>query len=575
MLLNSPNHNPIYLALLLTLPSLWVGLQFDDYLHQQTLHTTTNPLAVAQTLFKFQPYNPPEILALMEQGVLPWWSNSAMQLAFWRPLSALTHWLDYQLWPHTPWLMHAHSLIWFGLLLWSVGKVYSEFTNVYTQYSNRQIDEWALGQIGKWVTARGTLLALWLYALDDSHGFAIGWLANRNILIATFFGMLALRSYHQWRWQGRWFEGWLTPLWLLLGLLSAEGALAIVGYLVAYTLHLEPYTPSKMGQRRWLALLPAFLVILFWQFIYRWLGYGVYGTAYADPSYAPLYFMWVLVERIPILLMGQFIWPWPEVYNLMAGWTAGLFWCLAVLVCLGLGWSLLPLWQANPLARFWITGMLLALLPACVIFPANRLLFFVGFGAMGIVALIIQGADIRPNRLKKTVQSTLIILHLISAPCLLPLMAYSPALLGNLQRLATDISIKSSQTLVILNAPSSYHAAFIPYLRQQMGLPVPQRVRVLATTPYSVQVQQVDNHTVLVEPHGGYLLGIEGLFQDPTQSFYPQQSIYLSDLRITIITVTTTGRPSAVQFRFQTPLADEQLVWVYWHKGQYQPYELP
>jgi len=566
------------LALLLTLSSLWVGLQFDDYLHQQTLQTTLDPLAIAQTLFNFQPYNPPKTLALIEKGILPWWSNPTMHLAFWRPLSALTHWLDYQLWPHIPEAMHAHSLIWFGLMLWSVGKVYSRFTVVHNKCTVKKYTNLPYGWVDEWITKKGLLLALWLYALDDAHGFVVGWLANRNVLIATFFGMLTLWSYHRWQWEGIRFEAWLTPLWLLLGLLAAEGALAIVGYLIAYTLHIKPHHSTKIGQRHWLALLPIILVIILWQLLYRGLGYGTYGTAYVDPFYAPLYFLWALGERIPILLMGQFIGPWPEVYNLLAGGEAGLFWLIAVMVCIGLGWLLFPLWQDNPLARFWITGLMIALIPASVIFPANRLLFFVGFGAMGIVALIIQGEAIRPRKFQKAIRLSLIVLHLIISPCLLPVNAYSPALLGNIEGLVADLPFETSQTpqtIVVLNAPSSYHVALIPYLRQQMGLSVPQHIRVLATTPYPVQVRQIDDYTILVEPDDGYLLGVEGLFRDPTQPFYPYQSIALSDLTITIIKVTLTGRPLTVQFRFQVPLTSETLTWMWWSNGRYQPYKLP
>jgi hypothetical protein len=47
--------------------------------------------------------------------LLPWWSDPTIHIDFARPLTALTHVLDYALWPGTPALRHLHSLLWFAL----------------------------------------------------------------------------------------------------------------------------------------------------------------------------------------------------------------------------------------------------------------------------------------------------------------------------------------------------------------------------------------------------------------------------------------------------------------------------
>ena len=39
------------------------------------------------------------------------------KVCFFRPLSTLTHWVDYLLWPDAPILMHLQSLMWFGILV--------------------------------------------------------------------------------------------------------------------------------------------------------------------------------------------------------------------------------------------------------------------------------------------------------------------------------------------------------------------------------------------------------------------------------------------------------------------------
>ena len=45
-----------------------------------------------------------------------------------------------------------------------------------------------------------------------------------------------------------------------------------------------------------------------------------------------------------------------------------------------------PLLRREPVARFWALGMVLSLIPICATFPMDRLLFFVGLGAAGLLA---------------------------------------------------------------------------------------------------------------------------------------------------------------------------------------------
>src|SRR5690606_24169357 len=98
---------------------------------------------------------------------------------FFRPLSELSHWLDYQLFPDSAVLMHAHSILWYMLLIL-----------VSWQLMKRLFPAaWMAG------------LALALHALDGSNGGAVGWIADRNALITTTFGLLTLLLHLQGRWD--------------------------------------------------------------------------------------------------------------------------------------------------------------------------------------------------------------------------------------------------------------------------------------------------------------------------------------------------------------------------------------
>ncbi|MCX5883174.1 MAG: hypothetical protein NTU74_15655, partial [Deltaproteobacteria bacterium] len=201
-------------AVLLCLPALWVGWQWDDYAHQLALHQfpetrqlTPSPLF----MFTFANGDIAQNHRLMDAGWLPWWSLENLRLAFFRPLTVLTHWLDHSLWPDSTVLMHFHSLIWLGLLIYVSAKLYRRLMGT------------------TWIAGMAALL----FALDDAHGVPAGWIANRNALIASVFVILTLISHDAWR-KKTWKPGVVIgPILFLCGLLAGEMALAGAGYLLA------------------------------------------------------------------------------------------------------------------------------------------------------------------------------------------------------------------------------------------------------------------------------------------------------------------------------------------------------
>src|SRR5690606_7960320 len=74
-------------------------------------------------LFSFLDGNPERTRVLMEQGMVPWWTLPEVQYAFWRPVTELTHALDYRFWPQQPVLMHLHSLVYFALVIAAAQRV--------------------------------------------------------------------------------------------------------------------------------------------------------------------------------------------------------------------------------------------------------------------------------------------------------------------------------------------------------------------------------------------------------------------------------------------------------------------
>jgi len=188
-------------AVLISLPALRAGWILDDWFHRATLladsrmglHGLGRSLNGMFTLFSPGPHNQ----ALKEQGVLPWWACDHLRLEIWRPLSALTHWLDYRLFPDSALLMHVHNLLWFGLAVTAVAVLYRQIAGPL----------WVAGLAGL------------MYTLDEAHYFPALWIANRNELIAVTFGALTLIWHHRWRSEG-------SRRHLLCAVLALVGSLA-------------------------------------------------------------------------------------------------------------------------------------------------------------------------------------------------------------------------------------------------------------------------------------------------------------------------------------------------------------
>jgi hypothetical protein len=163
-------------AIILTLPSLKMGLIADDYHHKLLMSGSKGPIRLLNSpidMFRFFDGDPKHTFQLKDYGFLTWWTYEKIKGAFWKPLASITHWLDYIVWPNSLAMMHLHSLLWYGALVMAAAFLYRRFITI----------AWMAG------------LAALLYAIDDTHGMPAGFTSNRNALMATFFGVLAIIAY--------------------------------------------------------------------------------------------------------------------------------------------------------------------------------------------------------------------------------------------------------------------------------------------------------------------------------------------------------------------------------------------
>lgn len=564
---------PVALALLavvLTLPSLWTGLVADDHFrHMMMIGFPGFPDLASSPLLKLDVIadgNPERTLQLMEMGELPWWTLPELRIAAFRPLSALSLWLDYRLWPAFPILMHVQNLLWFGLLVATATILYRRFMGV---------------------TAVAGLAAL-LYAIDDARGFPVAWVNTRYALMTTLFGLIALLAHDRWRREG-WRSGaFLAPLCLGLSLLSGEAGIAIGGYLLAYALCLDRGT----WLQRILSLLPYGAVVLIWRLIYSALGYGVWGSGmYLDPMREPLPFITAALERAPILLLGQWGFPPSDVSTLLLPPATRILWFFALGFVFLVGLLLVPLLLRDRLARFWALGMVLATLPICGTDPMDRLLFFVGLGAMGLLAQFFAFLRKSPKRPllvwswrapALAMAALFVVIHLLLPPILLPLRAFFQPLMIELshEQVFRDAPLDpfvAQQDLVFINAPSALFPMYLTIQRSINNQPVPAHVRCLASGSVPLEVTRVDERTLKIRPDGGFITGpIEHAYRSQEHPMTLGQKVELTGLTIEVMALTEDDRPAEVAFRFAAPLEDKSLRWLKYDDNEgYVPYSPP
>ena len=518
-------------------------------------------------------------------GLIPWWSAEDFRGSNWRPLTAFTHWLDYQLYPNSPLLMHAHSIIWFAAVIFLVAVLYRKL----------------LGPL--WIAG----LAALLYMVDDSNYFPAMWIANRNLLLSLFFSILTLLMYHRWRRQKSVYAGVAVPFLLLLSLLSTEAGIATLAYLFAYALIID----RGRWRRRALSLAPSLIMIVIWRLIYNALDYGARGSGFIiDPGREPLRYAWAVVKRAPVLLYGQWGCLSAEMLNFFSDYAKRWNLLVAVAFLLLLLIVFLPLLRKNRVALFWFTGMMLCILPICATSPMNRNLLFAAIGAFGLTAQFIGGLFIKESWVPRSqlwrvpawiLCLTLILIHLllamagrITAPRTWSFAFdtfYSTVDVGS----QPDIENK---TVVVVNAPHPFLFLGLPVLRAHENKPFPQRTRILAPGFVPLEITRTGEKTLLVKAQAGNILSTEtsredfrpnfvyiydesnSLFRPEDLPFRAGERVELSRMSVEVIDVDRAGQPVEAQFRFAVSLDDPSLSWLQWNWkksgfGSYSQFKVP
>jgi hypothetical protein len=554
------------LAALLVSPSLFIGFHLDDYVHRYLLSGIESPDAVALRRAYESPFgiangDRADNLWQVEAGYAPYWIDPDLLVSLYRPLSELSHQLDAAFFPSSALLQHAHNVLWYALLVAAAVALYRSL-------------------LGRTTTAG---LAALLYAVDHTHGFAVGWIANRNAPIAACFGCLALLFHHKARTERSFAKALLAGALLLAALLSGEGAVAIAGFLFAHTVFLDRDAPlgSKLA-----FLAPHALALIAWRALYAAFDRGAHGSGlYLDPAREPLAFALAAVERIPVLLFGELLLPPAEAYVFTSPPLPAIMWVVAVALMILLAVAAAPLVKRDRMAAFWALSTALALVPAVSTHPNNRLLFFVGLGAMGLLSQlwhgVLENAPWLPMNglgLTRVLAACVVGFHLVISPFLLPLTACSVALTAPAREAADAIlaASKDGADVIVLTAPDFYYTKLARPIAALEGRPEPHRLRALSFGAVPVTVIREDARTLLVRYQGGLLREpLLTLYRAADNPVREGERIALDGLSLQVTEVTPDGHIEAVRCAFDQDLDTPTLRFLAWDGAQLSPVRAP
>jgi hypothetical protein len=284
---------------------------------------------------------------------------------------------------------------------------------------------------------------------------------------------------------------------------------------------------------------------------------------------------------------------------------------VAVVFAAGLAWLLWPLLRRDAVARFFATGMLLAIVPVCATAPQDRLLQIAGIGGMGLLAQFLAGVAGRAEWLRRgparawarAAAGVLVFVHLIVAPVKLALSAQEYRNLGRtMERIAASLPTDEAsrqQQWIVVHTPSAFFTIFTPVVRAMQGGPSPERLLVLSAGLRGAEIERPDERTLRIRLPGGFLPRpgapapgrsanaidfdpnyacqlLDLLFRRDDAGFKPGDRIALGGVDLEVTQVTPDGRAAEIEYRFDRPLEDAGYRWLIWtDRGRYVEFALP
>lgn len=515
-----------------------------------------------------------------QYGNLSWWSSEDAKMVPWRPLSAFTHWVDFQIAPDNFTFHALHSLFYVLLMALSCYRLF-----------------WRLRPSPGLV-----VLASLLLVVDFSHLMNFSWIAARNVFIALALGCLALERFLAWR-VGNRRALYASLLAFIAGLFSAENCLSVLAYMGAYALFVERGSLLRRGA----LLLPYLMAVVAWRGVYDVLGYGADGIGlYQDPGGNLLGFLEALVKVMPVILASMVTTLDGTVTTLapeLRIWLTVIS-VIILLVCLRLIW---PLVRGDTAVRFILLGSVLAAVPASALLSGGpRASVFASIGFFWLLAVWLRYLVLSPGwRLPRFLMMGAVGLHLVlpmlmgflATSRLLPVVYVDDGHFSSVEKRYRAVGADSA--LVIVNSPAPNKEFYLPFeWRFRHGV-FPDRLNLLAPGMVSLELTRISNRAFELEAPEGLPLHhlhevndlkgrhpwvstvfsgqmLQALMTSPEEPLHKGNRRLAGDLRVTVQALNE-DRPSKLLVEFVGDAVPDQMVWQYydWQERQYRAMPTP
>ncbi len=537
----------VLFALVVHVPGLFTPFTIDDFAHMKMIDGGyPSSHSIPFGLYDF--IDDTNRDALLDTGIMPWWTHPHLVVRFLRPLSSLTLFADYRTFGAHPFWGHAHSLLW-----WAAAAI-AVYVLLERSFSRR--------------VAR---LGVIVFALAPCHVIPLAWLANREALVSTALGAFALVFYSRWRHERRPRDGLASTVLFALAMAAGEYSLCFAGYVLA----IELVRRRESLGRRFTGISTFLVPSVVYLAARGALHYGARGGGmYHDPFWNFVGFARGVPRRFAVLLCTG--WLGVDEFSLLlsSGVVLGATVVIAVLLLT------LPVRRAfgglnEPAtadATWLLVGSILACIPMLAVEPSARLLGAPMIGIAAVVALVMDRAWFPPSpeprggpgELAALVAIALAFVHFVLAP------------LTTVQNTARMIDVASSiekrmgwvrdhaagrSTLVVMHAESLTTAIFAPCI---LDIPNDVRWRVLSYEGGRVLVLRTGERTL--EFVGSYSplfqMGPRQVFRDYDGSLHVGDRVVLDGMKATVLQLDKDGMPRRVRYEFDRPLDDPSILWL-------------
>ena len=558
------------------------------------------------SLYAFAISDPAITKAHIMRGSLPWWTVPGWEFAMVRPLSSLTIAIDHWIAPRAVWWHHVHSLVW----LWAV-----------------LIMVWRW--LGRVVSPGVAAAALLLFAVDDSIGVSLSWIANRCAFVSMFFSMWALDIHVRRTGMVRSGEaiaddarnrGWELLAWVF-AFMGSEYATCGVAYVVAWQLVVS----RAPWRSRVVACAPAIGVTLIFILTFMLMGGSASGLAeYADPIHDPRRFLTEIGHKFPRLLgetwlsiggdskwILQRLYRWPEVAEWFGDWKFLLPvkpWRHALMSAAGLPLVGVVAWASGrglsaPARRvMWaaVLGSMLSSVPLCSTVPQTRLLVFPSLGPSVALALMMLGAGRllarswskkeRAPRIRGLVGASLLILatgSMVTVDLVLDakrtrwladiLQRGQGSLRAHLRTGAATDSSLNDANVVVLSAPGFILGVHGMTMHRLYSGTSPRSWHTLTFGPRAYLLRRTSRTRFEMEAVGGTVLTAlsERSFRREDQALRVGEVVDTGVFEASVVRERSAGSPAVLAFEFSRELEDSSLRFLVSTVEGLQPFVFP